>query len=181
MKKLLSLIITLMIVIAMVFAFAVTAYADDGTTAAQQPDYIAGLIDKAATVVQTLILTAIGIIGAWVSLKLNASVKLKNVGAAWDEAVKAAKLTVGELKQTVVDGLKAANPDGKLSDEEIAELQSKLIQMSKDKMSEPAYNILIAAAVDVEALISGAGEAFIEEIKRNPGGLLVEGVPLTTE
>lgn len=181
MKKLLSRIITLMLVLSMVFAFAVIAYADDGTTAAQQPDYAAGLIDKATTIVQTVILTAIGVIGTWVSLKLNASAKLKNVGAAWDEAVKAAKITVGELKQTVVDNLKAANADGKLTKQEIEKLRTELVQKSIEKMSTPSYNILIAASVDVEALISGAGESFIEEIKRNTFPQLVEGVPLTTE
>lgn len=180
MKKLLSLIITLMIVIAMVFAFAVTAYADNGTAVAQQPGYVVGLIDKAATIVQTLVLTAIGILGTWVSLKLNASAKLKNVGAAWDEAVKAARITVGELKQTVVDDLKAANNDGKLTKEEIAQLRETLFEKTKDKMSQPAYDILMAAGVDLNSLILGAGDAFIDEIKRDTY-TLIEGVALTTE
>ena len=121
------------------------------------------------------------ILGTWVSLKLSASAKLKNVGAAWDEAVKSAKLTVGELKQTIVDDLKAAHTDGKLTDQEIAQLKTKLLDMSVEKMSKPAYDILIAASVDVEALIMGAGQAFIDEIKRNTSPLLVEGVALTTE
>ena len=179
MKKLLSLIITLMLVIAMVFALTTTALAEDGTTTVQQPGYVVGLIDKAATIVQTLILTAIGILGTWVSLKLSASAKLKNVGAAWDEAVKSAQLTVGELKQTIVDDLKAAHSDGKLTDQEIARLKTKLLDMSVEKMSKPAYDILIAASVDVEALIMGAGQAFIDEIKRNTYPQLVEAIPLT--
>jgi hypothetical protein len=179
MKKFISVFLTLILAFALLFSFATVAHADGGTTTVQQPDFFAALIDKAADIVQTLVLTAIGIIGAWVSSKLAASTRLKNVGAAWDEAVKAAKLTVGELKQTLADNLKAAHSDGKLTKEEIAALQKKLLEMSIEKMSAPAYDILIAAAVDVNALITGAGEAFIEQIKRGDiAGLLAEGVPL---
>ena len=183
MKKTLSIIITLMLVIAMVFAFTLTAHADNGTTVAEQPGYVVGLVDKAATIVQTLILTAIGILGTWVSLKINASAKLKNVGAAWDEAVKAAKITVGELKQTLVDGLKASHDDGKLTRDEIRKLNEVLFEKAKEKMSQPAYDILMAAGVDINALILGAGEACIEEIKRGtfPTDVLLSGVPVAVD
>lgn len=174
MKKIISLLVTMTLVFALVFSFAVVAHADDGVATAQQPDFVTTLIDKAADIVQTLILAGIGILGAWVSDKLAKSTHLKNVKAAWDECVNAAKITVGELKQTLADNFKAANSDGKLTNDEIKELQGKLVQMSIDKMSKPAYDILIAAAVDVNALISGAGEAFIEEMKRNPQSILLE-------
>ena len=178
MKKVLSLIITLIIVLVLVFAVTTGALADSGSTASGQPDLVAGLIDRGAEIVQTLILAAIGIIGAWVSDKLAKTQHLKSVSAAWDEAVKAAKLTVGELKQTFVDDVKASRSDGKLTKDEIAKLRNDLFEMAKDKMSQPAYDILLAAGVDVNALILGAGDAFIEEIKRGtfPEGALLQGV-----
>lgn len=182
MKKVLSLIITLIFVLALVFMVTTGALADTGGTTAEQPDLINSLIDNAANIINTLILAAFGVLGTWVSIKLNSTTKLKNVGAAWDEAVKAAKLTVGELKQTVTDNLKAMREDGKLTEEEIAGLNRKLIAKTKEKMSKPAYDMLVAAAVDVEALILGAGEAWIEEIKRTSlTGFIAEGIPAGIE
>lgn len=178
MKKVLSLILTLILVLALLFAVTTTALADDGGATAAQPDLVTGLIEKGADIVQTLILAAIGILGAWVSSKLAASTNLKNVGAAWDKLVDAANITVGELKQTTVDDLKAAHADGKLTDREVSLLRKKLIDKTMEKMAKPAYDILIAAGVDVQALILGAGDAFIQEIKRGtfPDGAILQGV-----
>ena len=64
----------------------------------------------------------------------------------------------------IADALKAAHGDGKLSSEEAASLKSMLIEKTLAKLSEPAYALLKSAAVDVEALISGAGESWIEQI-----------------
>lgn len=178
MKKVLSLILSLILVFALVLAFAPGALADTGGAAAEQPDLVTTLIENAASIINALILAVFGVVGTWVSLKFKTRTELKNVGAAWDEAVKAAKLTVGELKQTVTDNIKAMREDGKLTKEEIANLNKQLLEKTKDKMSKPAYDILVAAAVDVEALILGAGEAWIEKIKRNtfPEGALLQGV-----
>lgn len=180
MKKVLSLILTLILAFALVFVFAPGALADTGGAAVEQPDLVNALIENAANIINTLILAAFGVLGTWVSLKLASTSKFKNVGAAWDEAVKAAKLTVGELKQTVVDKLKAAHKDGKLTKEEIASLQDQLFEKAKEKMSQPAYDILLAASVDVRALILGAGESWIESIKRNSllVDVITEGVPV---
>lgn len=182
MKKVLSLILTLILVLVLVFAVTTTALADGGSATAEQPDLVTGLIDKAADIVQTLILAALGVLGTWVTLRVEANTKLKNVGAAWKEAVSAAKITVGELKQTFVDDIKASRDDGKLTEAEIAQLNKKLIAKTKEKMSKPAYDILVAASVDVEALILGTGEAFIEEMKRNSlADVINEGVPVSDE
>lgn len=178
MKKWLSFILTLTLILALTFTVTTVALADTGGATAEQPDLVNGLINKAADVVQTVLLAAITIVGTWVSLRMDANAKLKNVGAAWKEAVNAAKLTVGELKQTFVDNIKASREDGKLTKDEIAKLNKDLITKTKEKMSKPSYDMLIAAAVDVEALILGAGEAWIEEIKRGtfPEGALLQGV-----
>lgn len=178
MKKVLSLLLTLIVVFLLVFAVTTGALADNGSAAPTQPDFIGGLIEKGAEIVQTLILAGIGILGAWVSVKLAKTQHFKSVGAAWDEAVKASKLTVGELKQTFVDNLKASRDDGKLTEPEIADLRKKLFELTKDKMSQPAYDILLAAGVDLNALILGAGDAYIDEIKRNSwAGVIAEGIP----
>lgn len=183
MKKVLSLILTLMFVLALAFAVTSTALADSGGAVESQPDLVTALIVNAVSIINTLILAAATVVGTWVSLKFAATNKLKNVGAAWDEAVKAAKLTVDELKQTVTDNIKASRADGKLTKDEIAKLNKDLIAKAKEKMSKPAYDILIAAAVDVEALILGAGEAWIAEIKRSafPADVLLSGVPIAVD
>ena len=41
-----------------------------------------------------------------------------------------------------------------------------LIQKATVKMSEPAKNLLQAAGIDLAALIQGAGEAMIRELKK---------------
>jgi hypothetical protein len=183
MKKVLSLMLTLILVIVLVFAVTTTALADSGGATASQPDLVTALIVNAVDIINTLILAAFGVIGTWVSLKFAATDKLKTVGAAWDEAVKAAKLTVGELKQTVADNIKASRADGKLTKAEIDDLQKMLFEKAKEKMSQPAYDILLAASVDVQALILGAGEAWIEEIKRGtfPADVLLSGVPVAVD
>ena len=84
---------------------------------------------------------------------------------ATDEAKDAAITTVLELQQTVVDDLKAAAVDGKLTKEEIAKLKNDLISMSMAKLSDTSVKILIAAGVDISAIITGAGEALIGKMK----------------
>lgn len=122
------------------------------------------LLDYGLQIAATLLVTLIGVLGAFLTAKLSANAKLQNIDAAQKELIRAAEITVGELKQTVADALKAAHGDGKLSSEEAASLKSMLIEKTLAKLSEPAYALLKSAAVDVEALISGAGESWIEQI-----------------
>jgi len=75
-------------------------------------------------------------------------------------------VTVRELQQTLVEGLKAAHEDGKLTKDEIAMLGKKLLEETVKKMSEPTANLLAAAAVDLTALIRGAGESWIAALKK---------------
>ena len=75
-------------------------------------------------------------------------------------------VTVRELQQTLVEGLKAAHEDGKLTKDEIAMLGKKLLEETVKKMSAPAADLLAAAAVDVTALIQGAGESWIAQLKK---------------
>lgn len=122
------------------------------------------IINIAAQVVSTLLITLIGVLGAWLTAKIGKRVELTNINKAKDELIVAAQQTVMELQQTVVEGLKEKAADGKLTDEEIEGLCLSLLTKTKEKMSLPAIKVLEAAAVDVNALIRGAGEALIERM-----------------
>ena len=122
------------------------------------------IINIVAQVIGTLLITAIGVFGAWLTAKIGKKVELTNINKAKDELISAAQTTVLELQQTVVEGMKAAAADGKLTEEEITELSLMLLGKTKAKMSMPAIQLLEAAAVDVNALIMGAGEALINRM-----------------
>ena len=122
------------------------------------------IITIVAQVIATLLITLIGVLGAWLTAKIGKRVELTNINKAKDELILAAQQTVMELQQTVVEGMKAAAKDGKLTEDEITELSIMLLNKTKQKMSLPAIQLLEAAAVDVNALIRGAGEALIAEL-----------------
>ncbi len=122
------------------------------------------IIEVITQVLATALITLIGVLGTWLTAKVLKRVELTNINKAKDELVEAAQRTVLELQQTVVEGMKAAAKDGKLSEEEITELSIMLLNKTKQQMSLPAIKLLEAAAVDVNALIRSAGEALIAEL-----------------
>ncbi len=122
------------------------------------------IIEVITQVLATVLITLIGVLGTWLTAKVLKRVELTNINKAKDELVEAAQRTVLELQQTVVEGMKAAAKDGKLSEEEITELSIMLLNKTKQQMSLPAIKLLEAAAVDVNALIRSAGEALIAEL-----------------
>ena len=124
------------------------------------------IIETAVQIVATLILTLIGVLGTWLTAKIAKRNELANINAATNEAIGAAQLTVLELQQTVVDGWKAASADGKLSKDEITQLGTMLIDKTMEKMSDSAKNLLTAAGGDITAIIKGAGEAMVQNMKR---------------
>lgn len=111
----------------------------------------------------TLAITLIGVFGAWLTAQIGKSKKLSNIEAATGQVIQAAQITVGELQQTVVDKLKAGG--AKLTEQQIANLGRKMLTMTREKLSDPTIDLLNAAAVDVNALITGAGEDWINSIK----------------
>lgn len=124
------------------------------------------LVNYGLQVAATLLITLIGVLGTYLTLQLGKNANLNNINAAQKELIRAAKITVGELQQTVVSGYKAASEDGKLTTKEIADLRLKLIDKTEEKLSAPAIALLEAASVDVEGLILGVGESWIERIKQ---------------
>ena len=123
------------------------------------------IMESVVQIAVTLVLTLIGVLGTWLTLKIGKKEELAAINAAKDEVISAANLTVLELQQTLVEGLKAAHEDGKLTKEEIAMLGEKLVDGTIDKMSAPTAKLLAAAAVDTTALIHGAGESWLTKLK----------------
>lgn len=124
------------------------------------------IIETIVSVLANLAVTLIGVAGAWLVTQIAKSQQLNTINTAVDELTNAAETTVLELQQTVVDGLKEASADGKLTQEEITNLGKLLLKGTLEKMSDSAMNVLKAANVDINAIVTGAGEALIARIKK---------------
>lgn len=123
------------------------------------------LIDSGVQVLVALAVALIGVAGTWLTAQIGKVKQLQTVQIAVDEAKNAAITTALELQQTVVDDLKAAAVDGKLTKEEIAKLKNDLLAMSMAKLSDASVKVLTAAGVDISAIITGAAEAMVGQIK----------------
>ena len=156
MKKKLILIALLML------ALPAVALADTGGTINTSIADI--LIENAVNIAAAFFIALIGVFGAWLTTKLGKSTQLDTVNRAQQELIKLAQITVGELKQTLVDGMKAAHTDGKLTKVEIAQLGHLLYEKTTAKLSASAMDVLTAAQVDISALITGAAEHLIGQI-----------------
>lgn len=125
------------------------------------------LIDSGIQVLAALVTALIGVAGTWITVQIGKVKKLQTVKLATDEAKDAAITTVLELQQTVVDDLKAAAVDGKLTKEEISKLKNDVISMSMAKLSNSSATVLTAAGVDISAIITGAAEAMVGQMKES--------------
>ena len=161
MKKKLILVLLALLMLAL----PAVALADTGGTAGISVADI--LIENAVNIAEAFFIALIGVFGAWLTAKLGKSTQLDTVNRAQQELIKLAQITVGELKQTVVDGMKAAHKDGKLSKEEIAQLGHLLFEKTTAKLSASAMDVLTAAQVDISALITGTAEHLIGQMKTN--------------
>ena len=124
------------------------------------------IIETIVSVLANLAITLIGVAGAWLVTQIAKTQQLNTINTAVGELTNAAEQTVWELQQTVVDGLKEAAADGKLTQAEITDLGKKLLEGTLAKMSDSGINVLKAANVDINAIVTGAGEALIARIKR---------------
>ena len=151
----------LVLVALLMLALPVAALADTGGTA-NATDI---LIENAVNIAAAFFIALIGVFGAWLTAKLGKATQLDTVNRAQQELIKLAQITVGELKQTVVDGMKAAHTDGKLTKEEIVQLGQLLFEKTAAKLSASAMDVLTAAQVDISALITGTAEHLIGQMK----------------
>ena len=159
-KKLILLLIALLML-----ALPIVALADAGGTVNATVAEI--LIENAVNIAAAFFIALIGVFGTWLTAKLGKSTQLDTVNRAQQELIKLAQITVGELKQTVVDGMKAAHKDGKLTKEEITQLGQLLYEKTTAKLSASAMDVLTAAQVDISALITGTAEHLIGQMKAN--------------
>ena len=123
------------------------------------------IIEIVVQVIGALAVTAITLAGAWLTSIIGKKTQLMNINIAKDEVISAAVITVGELQQTMVEHLKAASTDGKLTDEEITALGKALVEGTINKLSEPAHKLLAAAGVDLLDLIHGVAEDWLNVVK----------------
>ena len=157
-KKLILVLIALLMLI-----LPAAALADTGGTVDTTVTGI--LIENAVNITAAFFIALIGVFGAWLTAKLGKATQLDTVNRAQQELIKLAQITVGELKQTVVDGMKATHTDGKLTKEEIAQLGQLLFDKTTAKLSGSAMDVLTAAQVDISALITGTAEHLIGQMK----------------
>jgi len=123
------------------------------------------IVQYVAEILGLVIVTAIGVLGTYILSKMNKSQKLKNIAAATEIVVAATQETVRRLQQTLVEGYKEAAVDGKLTQAQIHELNTQLLQITLAHLGQPTLDLLTAAKIDVSSLITNAGEAFINQLK----------------
>ena len=157
-KKLILVLLALLMLAIPAAALADTGGSVDATVANI-------LIENAVNIAAAFFIALIGVFGAWLTAKLGKATQLDTVNRAQQELIKLAQITVGELKQTVVDGMKAASKDGKLTKDEIAQLGNLLYEKTTAKLSASAMDVLTAAQVDISALITGTAEQLIGNMK----------------
>lgn len=120
------------------------------------------IIENLVQVAVALLLTLVGVLGTWLTGKIGKRAELLNLQLAVEALFGAVSCTVSELQQTVVDGMKAAAADGKLSEEEMRVLRIKLYDGALRKLNPAAMGVLNAAGMDLSELIRGFGEAIVQ-------------------
>jgi hypothetical protein len=115
-------------------------------------------------IITTLSVAAIAIACTCVLVEIGNNKRLMNIQLATDNVVENTLMTVGELKQTVVDALKEEQGDT-LTDAQMEKLKSNVILLTQKKLSDPVVNLLEGAHVDVRAMITGAAEDWISSMK----------------
>lgn len=161
MKKSFKIVAVLVMVLCLILALSGCAVAADGAAATP---IVTGLLEVVMDVVATAAMAAIGVLGAWLAAKFGQNKKLANIAQATSQVILAAQLTVGELQQTTVEAMKAASPNGKLTEAQIAILKQQLLNKTAAKLSAPVVALLEAAKTDVNALIRGAAEDMINQM-----------------
>lgn len=123
------------------------------------------LIEVGTQIMFDVLMLVASIVFAYLAKYLAKSEKLKHIALATEELEGIVVSIVGELQQTTVEGLKEASVDGKLTKEEIASLGIALVSKARAQLSSPAAETLVAAGVDIEAMIHSIAEACIASIK----------------
>lgn len=167
MKK--QILMILLVLMALIMVLALTACQKPVEIQTQNPDgtlTVAGvLIEQVVTTVARVLEALVLAYGAWALEKFGKNKKLQNLNLANQELRKNVKQTVRELNQTIVAELKEKSPDGKLTDIQIADLNARLLTLVKAKTDEVTIALLTAAGADLDALITGQCEAYLDKLK----------------
>ena len=167
MKKTLQWILVALLVLAIVLALAACQRPVEIQT--QNPDgtlTVTGvLIEQTVTTVARILEALVLAYGAWALEKLGKNKKLQNLSLANQELCRIVKQTVRELQQTVVNQLKEEATNGKLTGEQIEALRDRLLELVKAKADETTVAMITAAGADLDALITGQCEAYLDVLK----------------
>lgn len=124
------------------------------------------IIEVIVQVIGALLMGVIGVAFAYLTKLVGKTKELEHVASAMDELENVVTTVVGDLQQTIVENLKAASADGKLSQEDIYDLGKLLVMKVKEQLSNPASTTIQAAGIDMTEAIHSIAEAYIARIKR---------------
>ena len=127
--------------------------------------YFDTIIDAVVRVLTAVLLALISAGSAWLLRKIGDKFQTANIRNALEDVIRITQITVGELQQTIVEGLKAAHEDGKLTETEIKALQETLLNHVSERLSAPTCSLIESAGIDLESLIKGAAEDWINTTK----------------
>lgn len=115
------------------------------------------LIETIGLILGTIIT---GLIGIGFAL-LNKYVNSGNLKDALIMMEQACNRTAGQLQQNLVNDLKEASVDGKLTKEEIERIGLNSLNIVKSEMSDSAKKAIEAAGLDLNTLIQNQIEAWV--------------------
>lgn len=166
--KTMLILVLLLTLCASLAACAVAAETAETTETKTTDPVVLELVSVGLDILAKAAIAAIGLAGAWATAKIGQNNKLANIKAAISQVTEAAQTTVDELQQTTVEAMKAAAANGKLDEDQIAMLQADLLRMTRAKLAEPTVALLEAVKLDINALIQGAAEDLIGQMRAQP-------------
>lgn len=122
-------------------------------------------IDALTPVIVDFVIGLVGILFALLLSKLRKIAALENVTDALEVLEAAIVKTVYSNQQVLVDDLKAAASDGKLTPDEVAMLQARTLEKVKSSVGPSVIKCILAAGIDLDNYILDTAEAVIHEIK----------------
>jgi hypothetical protein len=99
-------------------------------------------------------------------------IKDTNINNAVNISENCVSTVVLEMAQTVVDDLKAESADGKLTEDEIKQIQADSLAKIEKLITSDVYNTLGSVFVDANAWIKSKIEAAVKELKANTTPIL---------
>ena len=162
MKKIIAVLLVMVMALSLCACATVNA---DGT-----PTPAGVAVEQGIDILARAVEAVLAVAATWVLSKIGKKKELQNTNLALQILFDVTRQTVGELQQLFVTEWKNAG-GGKLTEAQIETLRQKLFVLVKNKLDQPTQDLLTAAGADINALISGAAEDWINTIKQ-PGGLV---------